>query len=295
MNRRAWDIHRCGKCRGVCAPLELVSLSRTVQAVVVVALVAALASSRPAIASLPQAHAHVTPEHGVSDTTFVLSFVAPTTTGTSGAMQVHDVLSASGHPASASCLGSVDVPITDHRRGQRMLVRLNPRKLGGHWCLGTFHGQIEELAQPVCPHGEACPTYVILRGTIARFELHVQGHPSGRTRDITAPRFAGIQSAFACTPGPQRPGQTTPYTLAWEPATDNVTPTSQIVYDVFYASAPRGEHYSRPNWITTPGTTSFRTPGLPSHASAYFVVRARNTAGREDANTIERAGVDPCL
>jgi hypothetical protein len=263
--------------------------------VVVVALMAALAPSPPAIAALPRANVHVTPTHGGPDTTFVLSFVAPTATGTTGSTQVRDVLSASNHPGSASCLGSVNVPIADHRRRQHMRVHLKPRKLGGHWCPGVYNGQIEELAQPICPHGEACPAYVILRGTIARFELHVQGHASARRRDVTPPRFAGLERAFACTPGPQRPGQMTPYTLTWQPATDDITPSSQIAYDVFYAPTPRGEDFSRPNWTTAPGATSFRTPGLPSHASAYFVVRARDVAGNEDANSIERAGIDPCF
>lgn len=143
--------------------------------VVALALTAALAPSPPAIAALPRARVHVTPAHGGPDTTFVLSFVAPTTTGKTGSTQVRDVLSASNQPGSASCLGSVEFPIPANRRGQRMRVHLNPRKLGGHWCPGVYRGEIQELQQPVCPQGKACPAYVILRGTIARFELHVRG------------------------------------------------------------------------------------------------------------------------
>jgi hypothetical protein len=40
--------------------------------------------------------------------------------------------------------------------------------------------------------------------------------------------------------------------------------------------------------------TTFKTPGLPSHGSFYFVVRARDAAGNEDRNTIELHGSDPC-
>ena len=47
--------------------------------------------------------------------------------------------------------------------------------------------------------------------------------------------------------------------------------------------------------FTLTGATSFRTPGLASHGTFYFVVRARDTVGNEDHNTIERRGVDPCL
>ena len=113
--------------------------------------------------------------------------------------------------------------------------------------------------------------------------------------DTTAPAFAGLQRAFACTPGPQRPGQTTPFTLTWTAATDDVTPSSQIVYDVFISTTAGGEDYSRPNWTTPPGATQFRTPGLASHGTFYFVVRARDQAGNEDQNRVERRGIDPCV
>jgi hypothetical protein len=113
--------------------------------------------------------------------------------------------------------------------------------------------------------------------------------------DTTPPRFAGLQSAFACTPGPQRPGQTTPFNLSWEGAVDDVTPPAQIIYDVYLATEAGGEDFAHPTWSTEPGVTSFRTPGLASHGSFYFVVRARDAAGNEDDNLVERHGVDPCL
>jgi hypothetical protein len=113
--------------------------------------------------------------------------------------------------------------------------------------------------------------------------------------DNTPPKFAGLQQAFACTPGPQSPGQTTPFTLSWEAAADDVTPPALIVYDIYLATTPGGEDFSQPTWTTPPGATSYRTPGLPSHGSFYFVVRARDQAGNEDGNTVERRGVDPCL
>jgi hypothetical protein len=100
--------------------------------------------------------------------------------------------------------------------------------------------------------------------------------------------------AYACTPGPQRPGQTTPFALTWNAASDAVTPSSQIVYDVFMSTTPGGEDFAQPTWITAPGVTRFTTPGLPSHGTFYFVVRARDQAGNEDQNTVERTGIDPC-
>jgi hypothetical protein len=104
----------------------------------------------------------------------------------------------------------------------------------------------------------------------------------------------GLQRAFACTPGPQRPGETTPYTLSWEAAADDLTASSQIVYEVYLAATPGGENFSMPTWTTPAGVTEYRTPGLASHGTYYFVVRARDGAGNADRNTTEQRGVDPC-
>jgi hypothetical protein len=67
------------------------------------------------------------------------------------------------------------------------------------------------------------------------------------------------------------------------------------VYDVFMATTAGGEDFSRATWTTPPGVTRFTTPGLPSHGAFYFVVRARDGAGNEDQNHVERRGIDPCL
>jgi hypothetical protein len=57
----------------------------------------------------------------------------------------------------------------------RALARavLNPATHGGSWCRGVFHGQIDEIEAPVCAKAELCPAFVLLRGTIGRFEFHV--------------------------------------------------------------------------------------------------------------------------
>jgi hypothetical protein len=174
-------------------------------------------------------------------------------------------------------------------------VTLNPNVLGGQWCTGTYAGKVSLVQTAVCPKGLACPTYVLMRGTVTRFSLLVRAATPPAGGDLVPPEFAGLERAFACTPGPQRPGQTTPYTLSWQPATDNVTPASAIVYDVYYATSPGSEDFSHPTWTTLPGAATFHTPGLPSHGDAYFVVRARDTAGNEDTNRREQRGLDPCL
>jgi hypothetical protein len=48
------------------------------------------------------------------------------------------------------------------------------------------------------------------------------------------------------------------------------------------------------SWATTPGVTSFGTPGLALYGADYFVVRARDLAGNEERNAVEKAGTYPC-
>jgi hypothetical protein len=237
---------------------------------------------------------YVTPVAGSADTVFVVSFTVPQRTGRYGSSQRHDVLSASAPTGSSSCLNTLDVKVPDARAGAHERVVVDPRKMGGRWCEGTYRGRIEELQIAVCARGLACPTYVLVRGTVGRFSLHVRSTPLPAGMDGMPPSFAGLQRAFACTPGPQRPGQTTAVALSWQAATDDVTPSAEIVYEVYVASAPGGEEFSKPTWTTPPGATSFNAPGLASHGTFYFVVRARDGAGNEDHNTLEQRSVDPC-
>ena len=114
-------------------------------------------------------------------------------------------------------------------------------------------------------------------------------------KDATPPTFAGITSATTCIPGPIGGGRTTSYHLRWDPATDNRTPRSRMVYDVYQATAPGGEDFSVPTYTTPPGASFFDTPQLPTEATFYFVVRARDKAGNSDSNTLERQGVNLCV
>ena len=269
---------------------------RVVSAVVVSLALAGVAVASAATA-VPSAPIHVTPAAGGPRTVFSVSFRAPQRTGVEGSLRRFDQLSASVPSAanSGGCLTSVDASIPAADKGSLVFVRLDPHAHAGRWCVGTYRGQIEELAGPVCRPGLACPAFVALLGTIGRFSFQVRGPSPQPSADRTPPSFGGLQRAFACTPGPQRPGETTPFTLSWQAASDNVTPSSQIAYEIYLASSPGGENFSAPTWTSAPGATTFRTPGLPSHGSFYFVVRARDAAGNEDRNTIERHGSDPCL
>jgi hypothetical protein len=231
----------------------------------------------------------------VPGTAFAVSFVSPVRTGVTGSVRLRYLLTATSASPGQACLAQINSAVPDGRRGQRVRVTLNPKALGGQWCTGTYAGKVSLLQTAVCPKGVVCPTYVLMRGTVTRFSLLVRGPIPPPGGDLVPPEFAGLERAFACTPGPQRPGQTTPYTLSWQPARDNVTSAAAIVYDIYYATTPGGEDFTHPTWTTPAGAATFRTPGLPSHGDAYFVVRARDTAGNEDTNAREQRGVDPCV
>jgi hypothetical protein len=112
--------------------------------------------------------------------------------------------------------------------------------------------------------------------------------------DRTPPRFAGLESATTCIPGPIA-GQSASYRLSWKPATDDVTPSTKIVYDIYQATKPGGEDFSSPTYTTRRGATTFTTPALPADKTFYFVVRARDRAGNRDSNQVEREGVNVCV
>jgi hypothetical protein len=114
-------------------------------------------------------------------------------------------------------------------------------------------------------------------------------------KDRTPPTFSGLKSATTCIPGPIGEGRTSSYHLSWEAATDNVTPSSQIIYNIYQATTAGGEDFSTPTYTTAPGGTSFDTPQLSSAKTFYFVVRARDKAGNEDSNTVEREGQNLCV
>ena len=126
--------------------------------------------------------------------------------------------------------------------------------------------------------------------------LLLVGAPAqARRKDQTPPTFAGLKSATTCIPGPIGPERTSSYHLSWEAATDNVTPSSKIIYNVYQATTAGGENFSQPTYATAPGATTFTTPSLPADQTFYFVVRARDRAGNEDSNTVERQGQNLCV
>jgi hypothetical protein len=138
------------------------------------------------------------------------------------------------------------------------------------------------------------PGVVVLRVLLVATIALSAGSPAFAKKETTPPTFAGLASATTCIPGPGG-GTTASYRLSWEPATDNRTPVSQIVYDVYQATAAGGEDFSVPTYTTRPGASSFETPQLPTEQTFYFAVRARDKSGNSDSNKVERRGENLCV
>jgi len=115
------------------------------------------------------------------------------------------------------------------------------------------------------------------------------GAPPEGSLDTTPPTFGGATSATA---GPSS------ITLAWAPATDDVTATPDIVYAIYQATASGGEDLSTPTVVTPPGATSWSMGPLPPSTTFYYVVlafdRAHNDSGGDhlEVSATTPAGVD---
>jgi hypothetical protein len=194
--------------------------------------------------------------------------------------------------------------------GSHVRVTLKPKGRGGTWCTGKFSGRIMEYISTVCEPLKAaivCPHIVIAPQTIGGFVFSVHrgsgsstgggsggGGSGGGGGAQSGPTFTGLQSATTCVaPGPKPQPTVRAYELTWSAATDPLTPTSQIVYEIFYSPTSGGENYASPIETTPPGATQSSIT-VPDSAQAYFVVRARDNAGIVDDNTVERLGVNTC-
>ena len=272
-------------------------------ALVTVLLVVALTAATAGAAGLgTTTRVTVKPGSGTPQTHFAFSFRVPLATGTSGSLVRTDRFSVSG-PGGAHCQSSVARTLKAARKGTRVKLTLRPAKGRGGWCAGQWRGTIVQSESVRCnpAPARACPDLVVAPRTIASFRFRVKpasthSPPTPPAGDV--PTFAGLISATTCpSPGPVRP-QVLPrpssYTLTWTAATDPVTPSSQIVYEIFVATSPGGEDYATPTYASSAGATSFVTPLVPRNGPLYFVVRARNAAGHEDANTVERQAIISC-
>jgi hypothetical protein len=274
-----------------------------IRGALVSALLAGAIAPGPAVAVGlgPTTRVTVKPGSGTPQTHFALHFRIPVATGRFGTVVRTDTVSVTG-PGGAHCQSAVRRTLRPAKKGKRVTVTLRPGKGRGGWCAGQWHGTVLQSVAIRCnpTPAAACPQLVVAPQTIATFRFRVKpaaSHtPPAPASDV--PTFAGLVSATTCsTPPPMRPELVAPrsgaYTLTWAAATDPVTPSAQLVYEIFMATSPGAEDYATPTYTTSPGATSFVTP-LLLQGTRYFVVRARNAAGHEDPNTVERQGVFDC-
>jgi hypothetical protein len=81
-------------------------------------------------------------------------------------------------------------------------------------------------------------------------------------------------------------------TLSWTAGMDAMTPQSQLLYDVYVAEAAGAEAFDKPPLATSaPGATSTTVSGLMPNTTLFFVVRARDSDGNHDGNTVEKSMV----
>ena len=105
---------------------------------------------------------------------------------------------------------------------------------------------------------------------------------SQATAALPRPTFAGLSAVSSVT------GSSA--TLTWAPATDQNTLLENLVYRVCQStSAGACAQSFAASATTAPGATSYVVSGLQSGLPVYFVVRARNELGLDDANTVERS------
>jgi hypothetical protein len=278
----------------------------TIRWALATALLVLIAASATAAGLGPTTRVTVKPGSGTPQTRFAFSFRVPVATGRFGTLVRSDTLSVSG-PRAAHCQSRVTRALKPAKRGRRAKLTLRPGK--GGWCAGRWHGTVVQSESFRCSPtaGHVCPDLVVAPRVIASFRFRIaprvtHSPPTQPSGDV--PTFAGLTSAVTCPAQGPQPGfarrgavvipGTTGYTLTWTAATDPVTPSSQIVYDIFVATAPGAEDFAKPTFTTSPGATSFQTPSEPRGTTPYFVVRARNAAGHEDTNTVERQGVASC-
>lgn len=93
------------------------------------------------------------------------------------------------------------------------------------------------------------------------------------TPEGVAPTFDGVKLASA-------EGKTV--RVFWPPATDNVTDSASIVYDVYESLTSHVYDYTKPSYTTKPGASSITINEPNAGTRYYFVVRARDSVGNED-------------
>jgi hypothetical protein len=125
----------------------------------------------------PPVTVHVTPGTGGPRTTFKLSLLNPSQTGTMGTLERFDELTISG-PRHSGCVGSGGMALPTGAPNQVIRVALSPARMGDGrtrtWCTGAFHGSVVQTVRLICTPPLLCPLLDVRPQTIARFGFRVQ-------------------------------------------------------------------------------------------------------------------------
>jgi hypothetical protein len=83
--------------------------------------------------------------------------------------------------------------------------------------------------------------------------------------------------------------------LSWDAASDDTTPPEEIAFAIYSGSQTGAEDFSTPYAFTPAGATGAVVSNLASTQTYFWVVRAVDGSGNQDANTVEKEATPPDL
>ena len=142
---------------------------------ILIAGITALAAVPVALATSGTTTAHISPGRGGIHQKFQFSMRVATATGTTGRTTRSDSVEISG-PKRSGCVSSTTSLLPSASANTMVRETFNPARLGGHWCTGTFHGEVLQRENTVCsplPVMIICPQLEVAPQVIARFSFRV--------------------------------------------------------------------------------------------------------------------------
>lgn len=115
----------------------------------------------------------VTPPTGGPTTTFSMRFTAPASSGFTGRSRLGYTLGLTA-PAGSRCIGARSVQVPAAIKGEPVPITLDPSRLGGKWCPGTYTARVVELVAPACAARTMCPQFLRVVGTVATAAFRVE-------------------------------------------------------------------------------------------------------------------------
>jgi hypothetical protein len=114
----------------------------------------------------------VAPPAGHRGTTFTFTFRAPQTAGRHGRTRTAYMLAVATR-FRTGCLADRTIPVANAVKGAEVTVALDPMKIGGLWCRGTYTAWVTEVQMPYCSPGTMCPQFVRVVATVGRTTFRV--------------------------------------------------------------------------------------------------------------------------